>query len=1175
MELLEKIIICFIACMIAYPDRIAVEPHELVESPLLKEIELKKSFLYRRPAAKLPINNEGQKAIKVSNKEDSNAITVKPARKLNSGTNSEINNVRFVTGTEEGQSSDPSSLSEGNKKVDNDKETPGKDRVFVPPYKFPFWGLPYGVYSNAGAINPGLFPFVPGGPGFPPFDGIFGGPFGPGAFPGKQKPFPPGVGTPMYPPNYLGPGQPPLNPTGNLNARKLKPGPPPGAYGPGAPVGYKKPPAAAADKPKGTKAPSKPKAKPKPKPKKPKTTPEPDYLDSSCPCMKSKDEDSPPPKYKKAKPTPTPDDSDDMPACPCSAHPPTPKKKKKKVVVVEDDDDDDDNDDIDDYAPVQPKKQTPTPCPFALKTPPIYPPQPEPTYATHYVPPPPPPPEATTAKPYVPPPPETTTAKPYVPPPPPPPPPETTTAKPYVPPPPPPPPPETTTAKPYDPQTPYPYRGYRRPPERDYESDSEPPGKYYSRHPDRDYESESGRYHRRPSHREHERENSGRHHYRTHPESEYDHEPRSRYYEHSPEHDYDAKYYRKRPRNHESEDHDESLEKEPSRPKSYEKDKSPKYGVYDQDLTTTESPPPDPNNPRPRTKCKLKLKPKVLNSYSSDYMSHVPEPTTTTTTRPSTQKPCPYKLRRQMAKYNNNTATRYKPVVVYAYPPEPESESSTNYEPATAYSDQSPIYNSHDHDHDHDLDTEASHSTVVYQPNPKDIMHSSDTSVTVPLPFPMMMDQSKSKSNEPNTVTYKLDLSEELLSKLTTPVHIAPQVQGLAPQLISPGNAYLVGGQPITIGSSSSMRTQQIVTPQQITYSTTNQGNTPQLVAPQPISYNNNGLGTAQHINVIAPQPMTYSSQLVPQVVATQPQPLIVLNSLPQHQSQQPQHLIFPPTTVSQPSLGHQRIVLNSPSVYDHQTSASAATVSYLPSTQIKTASFMQNYPSLPSSSSPIAYVLPESKDSLSLASKLVSPYQILSYPHQQQQIQQRRPNEPEVSRNYVVIDRAELAELRESSRSIVPENIPPPPEVVHISFHARSNEPEEPNKPLSFPDNYFITSNMPQYTDFNPASTKMASQFADVFDMNNMEGLLRSPPTRFRRGKAMPSEESEKKNEEGESLQQKKSVTKESGLDAAATDGEKVSKKIKSSAVQKAAENSYSAKFHVSDVPFIENHKI
>lgn len=44
-----------------------------------------------------------------------------------------------------------------------DKETPASDRVFFPPYKFPFWGLPYGIYSNAGFINPGLFPFVPGG----------------------------------------------------------------------------------------------------------------------------------------------------------------------------------------------------------------------------------------------------------------------------------------------------------------------------------------------------------------------------------------------------------------------------------------------------------------------------------------------------------------------------------------------------------------------------------------------------------------------------------------------------------------------------------------------------------------------------------------------------------------------------------------------------------------------------------------------------------------------------------------------------------------------------------------------------------------------------------------------------------------------------------------------------
>lgn len=46
-----------------------------------------------------------------------------------------------------------------NEMVASDRISPG----FMPPYKMPFWGLPYGIYSNGGFINPGLFPFVPGG----------------------------------------------------------------------------------------------------------------------------------------------------------------------------------------------------------------------------------------------------------------------------------------------------------------------------------------------------------------------------------------------------------------------------------------------------------------------------------------------------------------------------------------------------------------------------------------------------------------------------------------------------------------------------------------------------------------------------------------------------------------------------------------------------------------------------------------------------------------------------------------------------------------------------------------------------------------------------------------------------------------------------------------------------
>ena len=62
------------------------------------------------------------------------------------------------------------------------------------------------------------------GPGFPPYDGIFGSPFGPGGFPPNQSPFPKGTGTPMDPgPLPIPPipyGQPPLTPTGRRSNGK-------------------------------------------------------------------------------------------------------------------------------------------------------------------------------------------------------------------------------------------------------------------------------------------------------------------------------------------------------------------------------------------------------------------------------------------------------------------------------------------------------------------------------------------------------------------------------------------------------------------------------------------------------------------------------------------------------------------------------------------------------------------------------------------------------------------------------------------------------------------------------------------------------------------------------------------------------------------------------------------
>jgi len=57
----------------------------------------------------------------------------------------------------------PSQLLLHNRKGEPTSLTPSEDRVFFPPYKFPYWGFPYGIYSKGGFFNPGLFPFVPGG----------------------------------------------------------------------------------------------------------------------------------------------------------------------------------------------------------------------------------------------------------------------------------------------------------------------------------------------------------------------------------------------------------------------------------------------------------------------------------------------------------------------------------------------------------------------------------------------------------------------------------------------------------------------------------------------------------------------------------------------------------------------------------------------------------------------------------------------------------------------------------------------------------------------------------------------------------------------------------------------------------------------------------------------------
>lgn len=244
----------------------------MVESPLLKEIAQKKALFYnnqqplkkviivrKQPITSAPAPVKEPPPIK-------NTTKVK-ILKLQ-GKDGVLQTYKLIPVTDDNSDkNDASTVSENpipkesprpKKSTRSDinlKQTPTNDRVFIPPYKFPFFGNPYGIYSNAGFINPGLFPFVPGGmyllnrfsktlnafvaplkksctpkigPGFPPYDGVFGGPFGPGLFPGNPgNPYPPlpsgnSSGLPMDIPGTLaalGYGQPPLNPTGS-SARK-------------------------------------------------------------------------------------------------------------------------------------------------------------------------------------------------------------------------------------------------------------------------------------------------------------------------------------------------------------------------------------------------------------------------------------------------------------------------------------------------------------------------------------------------------------------------------------------------------------------------------------------------------------------------------------------------------------------------------------------------------------------------------------------------------------------------------------------------------------------------------------------------------------------------------------------------------------------------------------------
>ena len=171
------------------------EPRSLVDSPVLKEVEYKKALFYNRKSATAPgapakvsqtqVQN-GKKAAKTNSsgwvpvpakpthaptRSSSHAAVRKsPPSSSTSSTNSksdgaggntaksEPTHVTTSTAAESKNSTGSSSSSNN-----NITETAASDRIFIPPYKMPFWGMPYGVYSNGGFINPGLFPFVPGG----------------------------------------------------------------------------------------------------------------------------------------------------------------------------------------------------------------------------------------------------------------------------------------------------------------------------------------------------------------------------------------------------------------------------------------------------------------------------------------------------------------------------------------------------------------------------------------------------------------------------------------------------------------------------------------------------------------------------------------------------------------------------------------------------------------------------------------------------------------------------------------------------------------------------------------------------------------------------------------------------------------------------------------------------
>lgn len=124
-----------------------VRSEKLVDSPLLKEIEYKKAMLNRKPSQ--------NKTILVRKKPNRMLKPIYQPRLSPETGSLEKGKLSYLEGN--------TTQAKSESRKSNLKETPASDRMFLPPYKYPLWGMPYGIYSNGGFVNPGLFPFVPGG----------------------------------------------------------------------------------------------------------------------------------------------------------------------------------------------------------------------------------------------------------------------------------------------------------------------------------------------------------------------------------------------------------------------------------------------------------------------------------------------------------------------------------------------------------------------------------------------------------------------------------------------------------------------------------------------------------------------------------------------------------------------------------------------------------------------------------------------------------------------------------------------------------------------------------------------------------------------------------------------------------------------------------------------------